>query len=882
MQNNQENVYNILSDLNTFFDGDAWKEFTFSLSNGAGPKKQKQDVIQSFINQVKDGNLSPNLIFVSYEPLFLVELFASYPNKDFLIICLKLVAEFQNNISLPFLEMLLQKYPQCALNLVDSTYNFKIFSCFVRLIISSYLKIKNKVIVKSLLSYDLLLVITHLFSLIDTPQKINNATILLVKFYENGGSKLIQTIKQLVPQFLSIRSKNVINSILNFMEVGDKNKLFKYENVFSDVFGETSDGYFISILMERLDSTDESVIQSQIQSLDFNISEKLRNSFSMKKETVVSDKDLIIFSKSFDSSGKLPQKLAHFAMFQQEFMDNNVLPRLEKLSLDNKCTFNGKEIVYDRTLIKNLFIELTNKKKAKQIFQNPEKKKPEKKLEQIINSLKKSDDNIDSLSNIANQVPIELFSTIFFKYFHDAIYSRHSSDLKSFCHNIYSKVILKLVNIMPFTKIIVDFLSSNLCDQHRFSLSMIAIRCPLDNYIESHIFNSKNEIQIIRSLLEAAIHSCFYLTTNTNEKDDKIFIHPLLILRYRWRALRGGVIGAKIAWFPEFLSLVNNDIMLFLKWELAESKPNEHIKRSQIFANLCITTTHELIPLIFKELLSNKSLSSVVIEILIPIISNCPIEKIILPENPNLEILFKMKTNLWCSPIMNHPKVIKVLSGTPPLAFSQSLLICNPTIADFEKYPCGFYSLMYNYNHIIGLKPPLLEKIQFFFQKDLSHIEFFKILDFPRFAKASLASLMSKKMNYDFFLKYLNQNIDDKEFSELCLFFTICNSQFSYALKFLKKKNYLISSLRSSFLEDSLFTSERDWYNSLINFAFFCASKRIIFLEPVANQNWKIYISFIKQLKFPQRILENNYQLMEFTEYLKVLNIEDNIQASIV
>ena len=372
----------------------------------------------------------------------------------------------------------------------------------------------------------------------------------------------------------------------------------------------------------------------------------------------------------------------------------------------------------------------------------------------------------------------------------------------------------------------------------------------------------------MNDLHEAAILSCSYLTSNIVSKlNDKsvVYFDPLLILRLRWRNIRGDC-SCPISWFPEFVSLFDNDCIKFLMWELNEEKPEKIERRSQILAKLGITTNFNKIPSILHHLLMFENPKKTVVDALIPVLMNCPIEKVALPEKVNISILFQISSILWSKSVMNHPEVLKILREKPPIEISQSLLMCcNLNSFNFVCFPIGFYALVFNSNELIGEKPEILISVT----NSIDDIEKGENIDlpfeFPKYAKISMICyLIRKGIQLDHFFN------SDIEFDSICLFFFICFKKFDAAVELLNLNENVMPFLLSNFSDGTSFVGPNVWIPSLIEFAFYCAANGIRF----ESQKWIQFISMVYDADWPQFITDDQSNFALIRDYMTDLGIE--------
>ncbi|OHT00377.1 hypothetical protein TRFO_32964 [Tritrichomonas foetus] len=917
-----EDVEVVISQINSFLDGSIWHTFCSSMPNSIH-QKCTNNIIQILMKRVSEGSMPPISMFTTNSSSDLVESFIHFPDPKFLLIAHRLIIEsnkhkymiennnttnhngstlnrfnqngfnqnrynqnpFLNDLSLSqnensylcnnlncstvisFIELLLQKSPESTFNLMSQN-DFSIFCLYVNFLVSAYFKYKNNAISSILCTYKLSIVLSQVFVLYETisnptKEQYDNSLTLLLLLYKKHGDLLFTILKSEIPSSLHRQCDNAINAILDFIKLGDDQHQFNYSTSFGELFNGSTSDYLVAILLERAPKTSVAIIQTQIAIINSEtgrpLNDYLRNMNSNKIKKF-SDSEILNIIKSYSTKNTIPQSLAHLSMFDRRSLIEEVAPKLRKLAQTNSSARHLVNLLEEKKMIP-LVREISSWKS-------------------IVNTLKDTDHTMHQFAEAASKTDIATFSTEFFNSFHKAVFTRHLNDLKKFCDDIHNNVINKLPDLNKFSQVVMNYLQSNLIEQHRKSLSLIAVRVPLSNAIlEKEVFENKQEINILTGLHEAAIQSCESLTTNPTPLDQSIYFNPLLILRLRWRQLRGDSTGVS-AWLPEFAALVDNDPLTFLKWESLQNEPKNIIKRSQILAKLGITTTFELIPLILKEILMLENPSEAVVEALLPILANCPLNKVVLPENPNISILFKIEKIIWCKTVMTHNTVTKILREGPPLFVSQTLLMNFSSNEDFEKFPIGFFALLFNSNELIGNKPTILEKSTLIINQQLNlqnnscNTDFdeenqdFEIKRLPRYAKISIMAILSKKR-----ISMPNFFESDNECARFFLFFSVCNKEFDNVHTYLKTNPDLINFLRSNVPEEAAFVGSNMWINSLIEFVFYSATYLFAFDNEHDNNEWKAFINIVRQSEWPSSISDDNTNLVVFNNYLKFLRI---------
>lgn len=873
-------ISEIFEEIQIFLDCPTWRDFCLSLSNHQNPQKASNNLIPSIIENVSNGILQPSSIFAKNDISRLVDSFISSPDRRFFNIASYLLNDSKKCASLPFFELLLKRSPQTMISLINPK-DSKIFDQYVRIMTKSYVSKEDRFISDALCKYKLSLVLRELFLTISNVNKngtkysynydtlkddtenefdTKSTVSLLYELWKinnkkNNLSNFYSSLQNESSVAFEFHLDNVINSILDFIQFGSEHQLFEYSIVFGNIFGKSSNQYFVAVLLERMNKTNESFVQIQIELIDREAAKPLREemrksdrfqkknmaSSSLNNSVNLTEKDLLSLSMQYVQKGSIPERIAQLHMFNKQFLVNKVAPDLRKLAKENQQA--------------KLLVEALEKKKLIPLF------KETPRYETVIETLRDTDSTMAQFPDVLSKVKSEEYAPKFFNAFHKALYLRHADNIKLFCDRISETIIYHLEDIKSFTLEVVKFLTGSICEQHRKSLSLLAVRCPLHDFIESSFFNHKREVQIINDLHEAAIQSCSYLSSkkiNSNLK--AVYFDPLLNLRLRWRNIRGDHLGT-ISWLPEFISLVDNDVVKFLKWELNENKPQNLERRSVILAKLGITTNFSKIPIILHHLLMAETPEKTVVDALIPILNNCPAEKVSLPEKVNISILFRINSILWSKSVMNHPEILKILRENPSVEISQSLLMsCDLNSLNFICFPIGFYALIVNCNELVGQKPEILDSISALINRIESGNQFDVPFDLPKYAKISLIAFLARK-KFDLSLFFTC----DDEFASICIFFMICFKRFNDAVNLLNQNDRIIQFLMSNFIDGLAFVGQNQWMNSLIEFAIFCAENDV-FYEP---KSWSRFISLIFKEEWPQYIVENQSNFCVLNNYMK-------------
>jgi hypothetical protein len=465
----------------------------------------------------------------------------------------------------------------------------------------------------------------------------------------------------------------------------------------------------------------------------------------------------------------------------------------------------------------------------------------------------------------------ELFAS-----FHVALNTRHASDVIEFADQFEAKVIQPMAYAKQdqLAEIAVRFLCANLADQHRISLSVFALRCPISKHV-GMIFqcSMSREMEVLIGLHRAALTSAAFVRLGgpkaskpssqlelvaSSAKSGVVILDRVLILRLRWRILRRDSLDGT-CWAPEFLQLCESDPVVFLRWET--TAPNTDLAR---LSWLGITTNRGKLPHFLAELLREDSNpSEFLTAALAPLLSRIPPQFILVPERPNLDFLFRLDC-LWCRPVMRHPRVIEHLRD-PDVVVSQSLLRALPpedeVEAIFREFPHGFAAMLANFDSLVGTRPRSLCDAQ---QILIGRSNIFR--DAAPFAVVSVVFLVAKRGGD---LVQFAGSMGTPDWAKYCLFFVICYGQYDQAIDLLNRYPFLFPILKDGVEEEMSFVGLRKWTDSRIRFAFYCARNEVEFEQ---RDEWKAFLNAVRVADWPDAITLDNQNLRVFDLYRKAID----------
>jgi len=168
--------------------------------------------------------------------------------------------------------------------------------------------------------------------------------------------------------------------------------------------------------------------------------------------------------------------------------------KIHKVKNDNNCDLLAKEFM------------------KKKWIQN----QPAEKWKASFTKLANSDNSIEQIATTisSSKITASEYAPYFFDSFHQALLARQSKDVVSFSALIKSSI-LKLIpqgSREELAKAAIQFLCSPLNDQHRASLSILALCLPITFYLDPIFKLRENfEIQVLVGLHTAALQLASYL-----------------------------------------------------------------------------------------------------------------------------------------------------------------------------------------------------------------------------------------------------------------------------------------------------------------------------------------------------------------------------------
>lgn len=649
-----------------------------------------------------------------------------------------------------------------------------------------------------------------------------------------SGQSILDLLREEVTFSLNNSNLFHVNFILNFIEKNE-NKFFTYADAFKHVFAKQSCRLLSDILVSRVSVTRTDILQVQTSILSpADAAPILKTMQKIVPQNVFSDDQIRQFGVMFDSKKEIPSIINQMFIVDKSTLENSLIPAIESMAKKDRLL----ALLYDEM------------KKQKMV---PKRK------ESPLKNLKIKDVNLENLATFVDELSIRNgnFCSELFDAFNACLYTRHKEDVKRFMadfdKNFLQKISIKSLNTI--TERAVDYLCGDLSVQHRFSLCTLALRLPINNYIQK-LFDcgKENEVRTLAFLHDASITTAEYIklreTTFYNEENVSLAVlDRISVLRYRWRYLRSDA-NTFVYGLPEHLSLCENDQELFLKWELAEDEPEQ---RNDIIAKLGIEYNENNL----KVILSARKVSKNCMEALADKFENSKLKKIPSFINIHSACFFPL---VWDR---------KVLSNA---SFKAGLLKFPEDVAkSFIKFaPDDYQKICEEFPMIIStvLVNDIVTTYEVF---DRAMLSLRRTYDFSGESLAFVAAVVCA-------IYRKNEKINIFEFSFLnwrrsCLFFSIMNRSYDDSIKLLENDVDLCSELLRNDFENMYFCNVGSWSSHVVRFIVHCAITDFF----IDNEIWLRLLNCCRYAPWPSDLSEDSEYFAAFDIYLHKHKLNFNL-----
>lgn len=607
----------IYSDAISFLDSDDWRSFASSVTNTSRPSSpHRLDVL---VKRVHSGVISAHSVFSASSTDDLLEQMSS----SFSLPLFRLAVQLNAKRSLPaklFLEKLIQACPDRVIQAVrDLSLSPNLLSPLITSLLLAYSRHQYAPLRDFFLTLPIAPVIEQI--------RLVDADFVDLLLSMSRCRDFCRTVSAEISKAIDDCNGRFVNAVLDVLERKLSTPGFNYSDAFSAIFRNSPKPFLMQVLNARAAETEESILQMQNVLLDTSLCHRKS----------LSEEQLIRFAAEYQRKRVFPQALATLFMFERK----SIISTLRELARTN-------------SIVQFMLGELEREGKF------PRPVSSHSNWEQVVRQIRINDNSLDAVVDVLEQskVSCDSFGSELIGCFHIALFKRHSKNIAGFADLFQEKVVGKMSFSMQdqFADLVVSFLCAKLIDQHRRSLSILALRCPIEKFVGRFTeAPSSRELEILIGLHRAAILSGKFLKLKANltvKSDSTIVIDRIIVLRLRWRVLRQDSLDGT-CWLPEFLQLCESDPVLFLRWEMTQN--------SDELAKLGILGNFSLLPQLLHEfLLCPVEPSKGLLATLVSLFARIPCDQVRLPERPNMELLFQLE-ELWCSQILNHWKVVQVL-----------------------------------------------------------------------------------------------------------------------------------------------------------------------------------------------------------------------------
>jgi len=814
----------------SYLDSPEWIDFVSDVLKTDTSFADRNITIGTITNLIHAGSVTINETIRHYGYIRIVELFLENPSLGFLVYLL-IDCQSCNDHSKRVLKHLVLKNQDVLIGInayKKSFYpnhkNYLMLIDFVIGVIDGY---QNKQILEFLFLFDIRDIMIRVL-MYDNKESISYIVNSMLS-KPNG--------QELFPEFVKIASdsgrKIFINCVLDTLEeLGFSNQ--EYSELFGIIFSPCYSN-IIELLVERSKTHESQFTKFQIEQIGMPLSAPLQSAINNKPiEENVQDDILIKQLNQFEKNGKIPDYLLQMAIIDKIHLNKVVIPKMLTLSAKHPSMSRLIEALMAERLV------LT---------------RPIKNYLSYVKSLANTDEKMETVGFCIEEgmKTGEVTSLDFFDAIYSAVFRRHRNDQKHFFFQIYNRIFKNLSEITKL-KIASDaFQGLFKCSEelNRLTLCSLLLRLEYsDNIPQLFKIGMKLEMIILETFHEASKTSsdsfeCTKYDMYNNE--NSVFFDPRIILRLRWRALRGDT-HSTTPFINDFVGKVADDPTLFLNWESLEPNPANF---SQTMEKIGLLKNNEIDIGLLPTLLSmNSDRRLFVVKSLQHIASKSKYIVKIGPQT-NMEYLFFLPS-INESEILFNPFVLRYLRSLPklPSEYFARFSSGNDYREFFSTHPL-IYSIILREvieNRTSFSKNGLVEE-----GKLILISNGFKTNErFVAFGVTFVAYM--KKMDF------VNTFADNSPILMIsCLFFALCAGFYRDCVQIVQRNPDIIDFLLSNVPEDGIFCEKGVWVQSLISFALFC-SKESISIHNTA-----------KWLKFLQRVGEENWGNKKMSDHDTIL-----------
>lgn len=783
-----DSIEDVNSDLIGLISDKSWSGMVNNLKDG---EEYEKNYPSNFENIKRDKN-NVEMLFSTYSPSDIANYFIIEFDSQLFLESLSL--SMQNNpFAIAFLDTILRRSAKSVIKLNIPTLLSKSsinlnqqMKCLFQHIFDIYFEYDHEILMQITNQFKTNEIISFLFNNYQSkPSKYENLLNLLSKYYVNDPFDTF--IKQSVENILLSDNLSNIEIFLDFLEFASIKQVLNYEDKFRELIVPFANYSLVKLLVSRAESKSKDFGSIQADLLPEGIGSPLKRKYSAPVLDISSDDIIFALADTYDKTGQVP--IAIYDMFNKNkfIFDTIFKPKLLKYARTQRSV----QLLH-KELVRINMIESSNDYSA------------------LVESIKQNP--LNSEMNI-----IDAFKQV--------ISSRQSCP--EACYEFEQEVIQKIPpkTRAELAKTYVDMLKS---DPNNETVAMLALRLPINRHMLDYMIDDPNtDVTRLITIHRAALRSSETIIFRGKNCPPKgVYIDVFIVQRLRWRYRRGDTRDTTCI-DEKFMNLADDDIHLFMKWEINAIPPIS----AQTLNGLQINT-HEKILAAFNAMtkLPNISDSSARTFLANVNISCLNIDELVLGETPNFTFL-SMTPFTWDRKIITHSHVCKVLKHPDVLISSNLLYLLDQQkhLMLLAQFPHAFAAILFNLPMIGHPNVPDIIRTA------RSIIDGSRDIIKPLRRNVSFAVVsVIVRSNWDI-VAFLDSR-SEPEWVEPCMIFSVCENNYGAAQSILKKRfDAAAEVLRNSAPYEELFFGVGSWNSKRAKFAVYCAQRREVIFH---NRVW--------------------------------------------
>ena len=782
-----ETVGDITTELFGMLDSAVWKSFT---SEPVTKKKTKK-----FFDKFENSEESAEHIFISYTPSDICNKFIENQSLNFFLASLNFASQ-GDCFALSFIETLLRRAPKVLEKLdIKKKLSPQTEKILLQASFAIFFEFGGNQINKFINTFSKDKIISFLLEGINEFDVKKHQKVIDFLCEINENTSFIDILKEKVNIAFENREKEKITFYLDLIEVYSERSAEEYETLFKEIFVPFSNPDFVELLVERSSNIEKKRFgKMQSELLPASIAAPLRAKFLSEILELASDDEINGVADTFAMTRIVPKLI--YEIFNK-----------------NRAYFDGKftEIVVEKAKTNSSVKKLLDK-----LIE-----------EKMIPAMNDGTKIIDNMNNGTDRCDIEVIE--YFKKYVDP--EDYVESVFNFETDVLQKIIPKQRAILAGT--VMKLLE---VDSTNELLAMLALRLPINRLIHSFVSDDAVEdYQRLNTIHAAGLHSASQIVLRGKPIPHKgICIDSYLILRLRWRTMRGDIEADNLSTNQVYQNLVADDIYLFMKWEMTSKSipmsPKSLSGLNVITGQRCFDAVNGMI----KQTNEDYSLFRVFLSTVQ--IGTMPSNLLVLPEKPNI-VFLSASPFAWESKVLFHPYVCQRLKNPTPEVSLNLLYLMNRDRSTMllATFPHAFAAIMINYNPMLNIPvPDLIKTARSILDGDLTLVKPVR----KNLAYAVVSVLSRQGINLFGFM----QRRQEQEWGEACLIFSVCNNCFDDAISIVfSRAEQSIDVLRKKIAYEELFFARGTWIMQRKKFAIYCAQKGI-----VINGSWVDFLLLVR------------------------------------